>query len=324
MKKFRHLYLIVVAILMCASVSIPLLFNLAPSRNDADYFYTILDSGMFTQEVSVGGSVHTLNCYRIKNHDTYVAVAWGESVSSAPQTMTIPETITSDKPTGSNVDYTVVAVARAGFSRCTSKTITLPQSVKDIREEAFAYCQNLTTFIIPKDVVQIAPSTFLDCRSLTNVYYSNDEGRKTMYNSKITTFGDHAFDSCVSLKKIQCPSSATFFGQSCFQKCTTLSVFRFPVDNGLTGDNRNIITIEDYAFADCMSLQRVYFDVNMQHISDYAFADAKNDLTFYFYDTQANFPNSLSSLWRNKKITFGSETVEGVTIDYATTVYDIQ
>ena len=49
MKKFRHLYLIVVAILMCASVSIPLLFNLAPSRNDADYFYNWL-SGQFSEK----------------------------------------------------------------------------------------------------------------------------------------------------------------------------------------------------------------------------------------------------------------------------------
>ena len=289
MKRFKHLFLTVAMLMICAGVSIPLLFGLAPSRVDADYFYTILDSGMFTQEVNVGDSTHTLNCYRIKNYDDYIAVAWGESVSNAPQTINIPETITSNKPTGTNVEYTVVAVARAGFSHCNSKTIILPQSVKDIREEAFAYCQKLTSFIIPKDVVQIAPSTFLDCRSMTNVYYSNDEGKKTVYNSKITSIGDHAFDSCVSLKKIQCPSTAVFFGQSCFQKCSTLSVFRFPVDNGEANNGRNLITVEDYAFADCLSLQRVYFDKNMHQISDYAFADAKNDLTFFFYDSQANF-----------------------------------
>ena len=323
MKKCKHLFFILAMLLICASLSIPLLHGAYFSRTDADYHYTILDSGMFTQDVNVGDSVHTLNCYRIKNYDTYVAVAWGESTNSAPQTMTIPNTITSNKPTGSNVDYTVVAVARAGFSHCTSKAITLPQTVKDIREEAFAYCQKLKTFIIPKDVNQISPSTFLDCRSLTNVYYSNDEGKRTIYNSKITSFGDHAFDSCVSLRKIQCQSTAVFFGQSCFQKCSTLSVFRFPVDNGENSENRNTITVEDYAFADCTSLQKVYFDINMLHVSDYAFADAKSDLTFYFYSSESNFPNTLSSLWRNKKITFGTEIVEGDTIDYSTTVYDI-
>ena len=310
-----------ITLIMCAVAAIPFLNGVSFSSVNADFYYTILDSGMFTETLRLSNHDYTINCYRIKNHDDYIAVSWGDSVTSAPNTIEIPETITSNKPTGSNVDYTVVAIARAGFSRCKSTTIKIPQTVKDIREEAFAYCQNLTSFQIPKDVTQIAPSTFLDCRKLATLYYSTEEGKKTYTNSMITTFGDHAFDSCVSLRKVQCPTSATLFGQSCFQKCTTLSVFRFPLDNGETGDDRNIITIEDYAFADCMSLQRVYFDINMLHISDYAFADSKSDLTFYFYDSQANFPTSLSSLWRNKKITFGTDTETGT--DYSTLVYDI-
>lgn len=295
-------------------MAIPLLIGLSPKPAKADFKYVILDSGMFTEEVDVGGT-HTINCYRIKDHATYIAIAWGEDPENAPATITIPETITSNKPTKTSVDYTVVAVSRAGFSRCTSTTITLPQTVEDIREEAFAYCQKLDRFIIPKDVSIIAPSAFLDCRSMTRIYYSNNEGKRTMYNSKITSFGDHAFDSCVSLRKIQCPSTAVFFGQSCFQKCSTLSTFRFPVDNGENGDDRNLITVEDYAFADCTSLNRVYFDINMYRVSDYAFADSKNDLTFYFYDSEENFPNSLSALWRNKKITTSD--------DYSEVVYDI-
>ena len=321
MKKFKHLFFMCITLLMCAVAAIPFLNGVSFSSMNADFYYTILDSGMFTETLRLSNHDYTINCYRIKNHDDFIAVSWGDSVTSAPETIDIPSTITSNKPTGSNVDYTVVAIARAGFSRCKSKTITIPQTVKDIREEAFAYCQNLTSFQIPKDVTQIAPSTFLDCRKLSTLYYSANDGKKTYTNSMITSFGDHAFDSCVSLRKVQCPTSAVFFGQSCFQKCATLSAFRFPLDNGQTGDNRNVITVEDYAFADCMSLQRVYFDINMLHISDYAFVDSKSDLTFNFYDTQANFPASLSSLWRNKKITFGTDVETGT--DYSTLVYDI-
>lgn len=317
MKKYKNIALAFITLAVCASMAIPFMNGSHISSVDADFTYTILDSGMFTHDITISNNTYTLNCYRIKNYDNYIGISWGSS--NAPATIDISSTITSNKPTGSNEDYTIVAVARAGFSHCTATTIKLPQTVVDIREEAFAYCQNLTSFIIPKDVTQIAPSTFLDCRSLSSIYYSNEDGRKTLNNSKITSFGDHAFDSCIKLRKLQCPTSAVFFGQSCFQKCSTLSIFRFPLDNGEQGDDRNVITIEDYAFADCLALQKVYFDINMQNISDYAFADSKSDLTFFFYDTQANFPASLSAKWRNKKITFGSDA----NFDYSTLVYDI-
>ncbi len=317
MKRYKNITLAFITLVVCASMAIPFMNGSHVSSVDADFTYTILDSGMFTHDITISNNTYTLNCYRIKNYDNYIGISWGSS--NAPATIDISSTITSNKPTGSNEDYTIVAVARAGFSHCTASTIKLPQTVVDIREEAFAYCQNLTSFIIPKDVTQIAPSTFLDCRSLSSIYYSNEDGRKTLNNSKITSFGDHAFDSCIKLRKLQCPTSAVFFGQSCFQKCSALSIFRFPLDNGEQGDDRNIITIEDYAFADCLALQKVYFDINMQNISDYAFADSKSDLTFFFYDTQANFPASLSAKWRNKKITFGSDA----DFDYSTLVYDI-
>lgn len=315
-KTYKKLILLAATVMFCALLSIPSFYAQTIIAN-ADYFYTILESGMFTETIRVSGHDYSINCYRIQNHDTYIAVAWGQGADSAPETLSIPETITSNKPTGEDVPYTVVAVARGGFAHCTSATITLPQTVKDIREEAFAYCQNLTSFQFPKDVTVVSPSTFIDCRSLASIYYSSEEGGKTLTNSTITTFGNHSFDSCISLRKIQCPSSATFFGQSCFQRCSKLTRFRFPYDNGLTGDEQNVITVEEYAFADCDALQRVYFDINMLHISDYAFADSRIDLAFYLYGSE--IPASLSEKWRNKKITTYSDNE----VDYNNVLYDV-
>ena len=303
-----------IAFIFCAILCLPSFYARSIALN-ADYFYTVLESGMFTETLTFGGNNYSINCYRIQDHDTYIAVAWGSS--SAPATIDIPETITSNKPTSSNVDYTVVAVARSGFAHCTASTITLPQTVKDIREEAFAYCQNLTSFQFPKDITVVAPSTFLDCRSLDSVYYSSDDGSRTMVNSTITKFSDHCFDSCVSLRKIQCPSSAVYFGQSCFQRCSTLTKFKFPYDNGLTGDNQNAITVKEYAFADCDVLQRVYFDINMLYVSDYAFADSRIDLAFYLYGSE--IPASFGAKWRNKKITTYSDNE----VDYNNVFYDV-
>lgn len=314
-KVHKYLILVTIAFVFCAILCVPSFYANSIIVN-ADYFYTVLESGMFTETLTLENANYSINCYRIQGHDTYIAVAWGSN-ASAPTTITIPSEIPSDKPTGESVNYTVVAVARDGFAHCTATSIELPQTVKDIREEAFAYCQNLTSFQFPKDIAFIAPSTFLDCRSLDTIYYSDENGTRTMVNSTITTFSDHCFDSCVSLRKIQCPSTATYFGQSCFQRCSKLTKFKFPYDNGLTGEEQNAITVKEYAFADCDVLQRVYFDINMLYVSDYAFADSRIDLTFYLYGSEV--PASFESKWRNKNITTYSDNE----IDYNNILYDI-
>ena len=134
-KKFFNLVLIAFTIVACALLAFPSIIYQA-DRVNADYVYTILDSGMFTETITISQTNYSINCYRIQNHDTYIAVAWGQSAESAPTKITIPEKITSDKPTGEDVEYTVVALARGAFARSKAATIVLPQTVVDIREEA--------------------------------------------------------------------------------------------------------------------------------------------------------------------------------------------
>ena len=331
MKKIKNVFFIIFSLLMNIVLAVSLFngFNNNYKTTEADgYHYTILDSGMFTEDVTISSKSYTFNCYRISGHDRYIAISLAKiNSNNPPDDLDLSNTtITSDKPTGESLVYTIVAVARAGFAHYKFKTIKLPQTVEDIREEAFAYCQELTTFQFPKNVEIVSSSAFIDCRKLTTISYSDDEGNISYSNSKITTFGEHCFDSCVSLETIECPSSAVMFERSCFQKCSKLTVFKFPVDNGETDEDlRNIITVKEYAFADCAVLQRIYFDINMLHISDYAFADSKEELTFYFYGTEAQFPASLSAKWRNKKITTGTDTETDPEnpINYNNVIYDI-
>ena len=270
--------------------------------------YTIQDDGMFTEEYDG----HEYKFYHITDEvrdetnaiiANPVAVAWGEAASSATGTIDIPSSINSSKPTGASLTYNVIAIRKAGFSRCDFTTVNIPQTIREIGEEAFAYCERITSIQIPYFVTDIAPSTFLDCRELTTVYYSRSDGSKATTNSTIRTFGDHCFDSCVKLDSIQCPTTAIFFGESCFQK-TNFNTFRLPYDNGYADveHGRNEITIEKYAFADCPVLQNIYFDVNTTMIEDYAFADSKTDLTFYYCGHEIpTFEGN--PLWRHKKIT---------------------
>ena len=261
--------------------------------------------------------------FDVKDEETKIAVAWGEDASAATGTVKLPPYIWSDKPTGSNVKYDVVAIAKGGFSRCTFTGLEVPQSVTEIKEGAFSYCRQMESFQFPKEITEIAPSTFLDCRSLTSVYYSDNNGDRTLSGGKIKSIGNHAFDSCVSLEKIQCPEAATYFGKSCFQNCVKLNEFRFPYDNNKSGDDHNEITVEEYAFEGCKDLHYVFFDVNMDSIAPYAFADSYTFLTFRYCgivdntiprDDVATF-DAANPHWRNKYLNEGAS--------YSSQIYNV-
>lgn len=354
MKGIKKIALIASALaLYLFGMSSSLFMRSSGLKADADYHYTILEAGSFKETVSFDKNSnpdvtttvsHTIECFRIKDYPTYIAVAWGEASPVLPAGETylrfINNYVTSSKPTGSSQQYTIVAVAKNGFSRCTFQQLVLPQTVVDIREEAFAYCQSMTEFQFPKGVEIVSEGLFLDCRNLTSIYYSDVNGNQAGDNSTIKTFGSHCFDSCVKLEKIYCPSSATLFQQSCFQKCSSMTTFKFPLaiidDKGTesTSDDEitNYLTVEEYAFADCAVLQRVYFDVNLTTIKNHAFADSKDDLEFHYYGSEANFADLDDALtavdgtskWRHKKITTGTDTTDPENpIDYSTTVYDV-
>ncbi|MEB3428167.1 leucine-rich repeat domain-containing protein, partial [Flavobacterium psychrophilum] len=73
-------------------------------------------------------------------------------------------------------------------------SVTIPNSVTTIGDEAFADCSGLTSVTIPNSVTTIGDGSFARCSGLTSV---------TIPNS-VTSIGDYAFNSCPSLTTINC------------------------------------------------------------------------------------------------------------------------
>ena len=123
-------------------------------------YYTVVDDG------------HKFKCYLIDGEANSVAIGWlvGDD-NPVPTNLSVPETVTIEGDT-----YTVKAVVKGGFRYCDFETITLPKTITEIREEAFAYCENLQSFTFPHGMTEIAPSTFLDCRNLTTLFYTGISG----------------------------------------------------------------------------------------------------------------------------------------------------
>ena len=106
-------------------------------------------------------------------------------------------------------------------------------SVTSISEQAFMYCENLSSVTIPKSVTSIGSSAFFGCKSLTCI---------TIPNS-VTSVGESAFAGCRGLTVVTIPNSVTSIGISAFNNCSTLTSITIP---------NSITSIGKYAFQSCI------------------------------------------------------------------------
>jgi len=84
------------------------------------------------------------------------------------------------------------------FSGCRSLTsITIPDSVTFIGEQAFYDCSSLTSITIPDSVTFIGERAFWECSSLTSIAIPDS----------VTSIGDYAFMGCYELESIVVPSA---------------------------------------------------------------------------------------------------------------------
>lgn len=228
-------------------------------------------------------SVGNLNYYYLNksNPSEGVAVGFGgdKSVSSI-ESITVESSVTYQ-----GNPYEIKKVVKAGFRGTPMKAITLPSTILEIGEEAFAYCQQLKSFVIPFQVTEIKKSTFLDCRSLASVYYAKSDGSGySTKNYAITSIDDHAFDSCINLSIFALPRAAYIYGESCFQNCRKIRKISFPTKERVAS---NVLEIGSFAFADCPLLSRVYLETNVKKIENYAFTGCANDLTINYANEES-------------------------------------
>ena len=77
----------------------------------------------------------------------------------------------------------------------------------------FAYCTSLTSVTIPNSVTSIGNNAFIGCSGLTSVSIGNS----------VTSIGYNAFKECSSLTSITMPDSVTSIDNSAFNNCTSLA-----------------------------------------------------------------------------------------------------
>lgn len=112
----------------------------------------------------------------------------------------------------------VTAIDHAAFHDSAVTSVTIPDSVTAIPDDAFTHCSQLTNISIPNSVTFIGFSAFNSCTSLKSITLP----------SSLSTIQSCAFYNCGNLKTIRIPVSVTSIGNCAFDVCPSLMTVTYP------------------------------------------------------------------------------------------------
>ncbi len=168
------------------------------------------------------------------------------------------------------------------------KTVEIKNGVTSIGNEAFCFCESLTSITIPNSVTKIGNYAFEDCKELTSISTGNG----------VKSIGRYAFEFCQSLKSVTIGNSLKSISKNLFEYCSKLKSItvsdknkNYSSKNGVLFNKKktkliyypvgkttktysipnSVKSIGSEAFWGCKKLISVAFGKKVKTISDYAF-----------------------------------------------------
>lgn len=134
----------------------------------------------------------------------------------------------------------VTMIDHAAFFNSVVTSVTIPDSVTSIDDNAFGFCSQLTNISIPNSVTYIGSFAFEGCTKLESITLP----------SSLLTISEFLFYDCSQLTTIHIPDSVSSIRTYAFYNCGKLETIRIPV---------SVTSIGSYAFDDCPSLMTVTY-----------------------------------------------------------------
>ena len=186
----------------------------------------------------------------------------------------------------------VTSIGDDAFMFCEGLTsVTIPNSVTSIGDLAFYGCYGLTSVTIPNSVTSIGNYAFCGCSGLTSVTIGNS----------VTSIGESAFDGCSGLTSVTIPNSVTSIGNYAFHGCFMLT--SITIGNSVT-------SIGSWAFDGCSSLTSIAIPNSVTSIGENAFSVC-------FGLTSITIGNSVTSI--GSGAFFGCSSLTSITIPNSVT-----
>ena len=167
------------------------------------------------------------------------------------------------------------------FADCNKlETVRVSQNVTDIVYGAFADCTALRSITLPDTVQSIGKQAFANCTSLqaftfpaavsqvVDRAFSGSTALQTVtLNDGLQYIGYSVFSDCAQLQSISIPDSVTTIDSRAFENCTALSTLQ--LGNGVT-------SLGSHAFENCDALQSVTIPDNVTDLGYEAFGYCDN------------------------------------------------
>ena len=183
------------------------------------------------------------------------------------------------------------------------KSVSLPDSIKTINEDAFGSCKKLKKIMIPDSVEEIGDYAFRGCKGLVKVELPSNlkvirQGtfarcnslKQIMIPDGVSIIEEKAFADCSGLRQVVLPEGIKKIGQKAFLRCLALEEIEF--SEGLTVIQeeafygcsglshvalpQSLKWLDEDAFAMCINLKTIQIPQDIDYIASDAFKDCKN------------------------------------------------
>lgn len=190
--------------------------------------------------------------------------------------------------------FTIIYSDKIVESCLNLKSISLPDGLRSIRKQAFAYCRNLKTVTLPDSVSSINDGAFMECDSLVEIVVPDNV--ESLYNTftgcdslknvtlpKSLKYVDDTFAGCVSLESIEIPEGITHTHSFGFKGCTGLKRVKLPDSMVTVTGFEGCVSLEEInipegvhiigGFKDCHSLKKIDLPSSLMEIYENTFVN---------------------------------------------------
>lgn len=170
----------------------------------------------------------------------------------------------------------IKAIDDNAFFGCTAlETVVIPDTVTEIGEAAFAYSDRIAQITFPAGIKKISDHMFSWCNRLESFVipegveeigayaFSMCSGMKSVtIPSSVKTLGIHAFSGC-GFETVVLPESIKIIPEGCFKYCVSLKSFTIPA---------SVSAISDSAFGECRALREIVIPATVKTLGRSAFS----------------------------------------------------
>ena len=125
------------------------------------------------------------------------------------------------------------------------ESVTIPEGVTIIHNEAFYLCKNLKKITLPSTLEQIQDMAFMECTKLEQITIPDG----------VREIGQNAFNGCINLSSLTLGKGVELIEENAFKSCTSLDYVNFP---------KSLRLLANDAFAGCTALTNIHYAGTIQ------------------------------------------------------------